>query len=96
MQIEQEIHLRQLGFLYHISKLNEDDPVKNLLEVTKIIPFPSWWRDVKNSVDVYDICLKHISEISKDKYMQTAKSKIIEKSYSLLTTDLRSAKQKLN
>ena len=88
LPIEQEIHLRQLGFLYHISKLNEDDLVKKLLEVMKIIPFPSWWRDVKNAADGYNICLKNISEISKDKYKLTVKLKIIEKSHSQLTTEL--------
>ena len=49
LPIEQE----KLGFLYQISKLNEDDPVKKRLEVMKIIPFPSRWRDVKNSADVH-------------------------------------------
>ena len=41
----------------------------------------------------YDICLDNISEISKDKFKQTIKSKIIEKTHLQLSTEL-SAKSK--
>ena len=68
LPMEQEIHIRQLGFYHHIINLDENDPVKVVLMMMKAIPFPSWWSNIKSIAKSYTIDLDIAESVSKDNY----------------------------
>ena len=54
--IEQEIHIRQLGFLYHILFLEEDDPVRKVYQQHKLYhKEKNWFNEAMELLKKYRI-----------------------------------------
>ena len=96
LPIEQEIHKRQLSFLYHILSLHDDDPVRICyMEQLKYECAPNWANEVKQIRKRYNITENddEISELSKDKWKYIVKSKIKQSSLDSLKEELTNQKQ---
>ena len=53
--VEQEIHIRQLGFLYHILSLEEDDPVRKVYQQQKLYHKEKNWYEARELLKKYSI-----------------------------------------
>ena len=77
--IEKEIHTRQLNFLHHILTLEDGDPVKTAYsEQLKYAFEPNWGNATLKLRIKYGICEtdEEISQISKENWKKTVKSKV--------------------
>ena len=95
LPIEQEIHTKQLTFLYHILMLQKDDPVKiTYQQQLKYEVAPNWGNEVKTARHQYGIeeTDEEILLLSKEKWKRLVKEKVTK--FTLASLNQQITKQK--
>ena len=88
LPIEYVIHCRQLGFLYHILCLEEQDPVKQIYHEQLSLPFEkNWGNKTQSLLAQYDLKDVSPSDMSKSSWKQMVKDKVRAYAFNTLVNE---------
>ena len=87
LPLEHEIAKRQLNFLHHILCLEEDDPVKNVYNVSRRLTHEkNWANTIHETLQKYNLHAE-IASLTKDKWKNIVKTKVNDKAFDVLSAD---------
>ena len=93
--VEQEIHIRQLGFLRHILSLSTNDPVKLVYKQLLSYDYEeNWANEVKEIREKYELFYTdfEIAKMTKTRWKLTVKDQVTKYSINLLNSELSKLK----